>query len=107
MQREVQMTAISLDFRFTPADGSIARDIKVTIEAQETERTPFKLTIDWGDGHPDHLDWPGPPLSGLELAARFVSLRILGRVLAWGGGTVEPPIDETVPYAQADDESNA
>ena len=65
----------------------------------------FHATIDWGDGHPDRLNWPGPPLSGLELAARFASLRVLGRVRQWGGGTVEPAIDEPVPYVQPDQEN--
>jgi hypothetical protein len=97
------MTALTLDFRFTPADGSARRDIKVTIETQDSERTPFKVTIDWADDHPDRLNWPGPPLSGLELAARFAALRIRGRVEAWGGGTLQPDIDDPVPYVQPQD----
>ena len=99
------MTALVLDFRFTPADGSTPQDIKVTIETQDNERTPFKLTIDWGDGHPDRMNWPGPPLSGLELAARYAALRILSRVQLRGGGTVDPPIDEPAPYVESNQQS--
>lgn len=98
------MTALSLGFLFTPADGSTPRDIKVTIETQDSESTPFKLVIDWGDDHPDRLNWPGPPLSGLELAARYASLRILGRIQRWGGGTVHPEIDPPHAYLSTDQE---
>jgi len=96
---------LNLAFRFTPADGTAPRDIKVTIETQDSERAPFKLTVDWGDGHPDRLDWPGPPLSGLELAARYAALRIRGRVQAWGGGTLQPDVDAPYPYASPDEEN--
>jgi len=93
------MTALTLIFRFTPADGSAARDITVTIETQENERKPFILTIDWADGRRvDRYNWPGPPLFGLEQAGRFVAQSILDHVESWGGGTVEPEVDKPLPY---------
>jgi hypothetical protein len=95
---------LDLAFRFTPADGTAPRNIKVTIATQENERYPFTVTIDWDDGQaPDHLRWPGPPLVGLELAARFASMRILDRVELWGGGTVQPDVEAPHPYAPADE----
>jgi hypothetical protein len=97
------MTMLTLDFRFTPADGTAARNIKVTIATQDDEKYPFTITIDWDDGRsPDHLRWPGPPLFGLELAARFVAGRILDRVELWGGGTLDPEVERPIPFAPAD-----
>lgn len=96
----MQVTAIDLRFRFTPADGSPPRDIAVTIAAQDDARSPLVVSIDWGDGRrPDRHPWPGPPLDGLELAARFAAQRILDRVEEWGGGTVEPGVEPPRPYA--------
>lgn len=95
------MTALSLAFRFTPANGDAPRDIQASIEPQESERSPLKVTIDWGDGHPDRIPFPGPPLSGLELAARYVALRIRSRVEAWGGGTIEPEVEAPIPYLES------
>ncbi|MEZ4301703.1 MAG: hypothetical protein R3B70_42605 [Polyangiaceae bacterium] len=98
------MTMLKLSFRFTPADGGQVRDITVTIATQDDEKYPFMLTIDWDDGRsPDHLRWPGPPLVGLELAARFASQRILDRVELWGGGTIHPEVEKSVPYSKPDD----
>jgi hypothetical protein len=98
------MTMLTLAFRFTPADGTTSRNIKVTIATQDDERYPFTITIDWDDGRrPDHHRWPGPPLFGLELAARFVTQRILDRVELWGGGTLQPEVDPPLPYAPADE----
>ena len=91
---------LDLAFRFTPADGTPSRNIKVTIATQDDEKYPFTVTIDWDDGRdPDHLRWPGPPLFGLELAARFAAQRILDRVELWGGGTLHPEVDHPVSYA--------
>lgn len=93
---------LNLIFLFTPAGGAAPRNIKVTIAAQDDERYPFTITIDWDDGHrPDHQRWPGPPLFGLELAARFAAQRILDRVELWGGGTVQPEVNMPRPYAPA------
>jgi hypothetical protein len=93
---------LTLDFRFTPADGTAPRDIKVTIATQEDEKYPFMITIDWGHGEiPDRLRWPGPPLHGLELASRYIPARILDRVELWGGGTLHPEVERPVPFAPA------
>lgn len=94
----MQVSALSLAFRFVPNDGGEARDIRVSVDTQENETSPLKVHIDWGDGHPDSIPFPGPPLSGLELAARYVALRIRSRVDAWGGGTVEPEVTAPEPY---------
>ncbi len=98
------MTALSLSFSFTPADSTVPRNIRVSFETQEDERRPLRVTIDWGDGHPDRIPFPGLPLSGLELAARYVSLRILGRVEHWGGGTIHPEVESPHPLATAGEE---
>lgn len=103
------MTALVLSFKFTPADGTAPRDIRVSIESVEDERCPLKVTIDWGDSHPDSIPFPGLPLTGLEMAARYASLRILGRVKHWGGGTIHPDVERPPPLASdataKDDES--
>jgi len=98
------MTMLNLAFRFAPADGTAPRDIRVTIETQDDERRPFKLTIEWGDSEsPDRLNWPGPPLVGLELAARFAAQRILDHVELSGGGTLNPEVEKPHPWAPADE----
>ena len=90
---------LDLAFRFTPSDGTTPRNIKVTIATQNDERYPFTITIVWDDGRPpDHTRWPGPPLSGLELAARFAAQRILDRVELWGGGVLHPDVEKPCPY---------
>lgn len=97
------MNMLELAFRFTPADGTAPRNIKVTIATQDDERYPFTITIDWDDGRrPDHQRWLGPPLFGLELAGRFAAQRILDRVELWGGGTLQPDVNAPRPYAPAD-----
>jgi len=102
------MTMLNLTFRFTPADGSAPRDIKVTIATQDDERYPFKITIVWADdGSPDCLRWPGPPLTGLELAARYAAQRILDHIELWGDGTLNPEVEKPYPYAPADAENEA
>ncbi len=99
----MQMSKLELAFRFTPADGTSPKDIRVTIETQANESKPFKVTIEWGDGHPaDRLDWPGPVLFGLELAARFAAQRILDHSELWGAGTLEPEVNPPRPYAPED-----
>jgi hypothetical protein len=70
------------------------------IETQADERRPLKLMIDWGDGHPDRIPFPGPPLMGLELAARYVALRIPDHCKEWGEGTFAPEIDVPAPWAE-------
>ncbi len=98
------MTALSLSFSFTPADGTAPRNIRVSFETQEDDSRPLEVTIDWGDGQPDRIPFPGLPLSGLELAARYVSLRILGRVDHWGGGTIHPEVESPHTLATAGEE---
>ena len=96
------MTPLTFSFRFTPADGTAPRDIHVSIESVADERRPLKLTIDWGDAHPDRIPFPGLPLTGLEMAARYASLRILGRVESWGGGTLHPDVEYPHPLVGVD-----
>ena len=61
---------LTLEFRFTPADGTAPRAIHVSIETQESERAPLRVAIVWGDGHPDGIPFPGPPLSGARRPVR-------------------------------------
>jgi hypothetical protein len=96
----MQMSSLVLVFHFTPADGSAARDITATISTQEDKKRPFRVVIDWGTGEaPDRIPWPGPPLFGLELAARFVAQRILDKVELWGGGALDPEVEKPVPWS--------
>lgn len=100
----MQIDMLKLLFRFTPADGSPTQDIHVTISTRDDERKPFQLLIEWGDGEsPDRLNWPGPALFGLELAARFAAQRILDHVELAGGGTLDPEVERPRPYAPVDD----
>ena len=97
------MSALPLAFRFVPSSGE-AREIRVSFETQQNEKSPLRVTIDWGDDHPDRIPFPGPPLSALGMAARYVALRIRSRVETWGGGTVEPEVEEPPLLAQSSED---
>src|SRR5690242_4365882 len=91
---------VEMIFRFTPNDGSPPFDITATLKTQEDATFPWFMTIEWPNITEEHA-WPGPPLYGLEVAARFIADRLLDRAKVWGGGTYTPDVERPQPYEES------